>query len=104
MTWAGALPPEFTPVQLQASHVVAELAAASLLSLGAIMSLRMHRAHWTLAAGLGALAYATINVMSDFTDNPAMLATLVLTLVFTLAALVAAFSSPGSGTEGQRDE
>lgn len=93
LTWAGALPSGYAPAQLQTSHVVAELAAAAALLLGATLSLRAHRAHWTLAAGLGALAYATLNVMSDFAENPAMLVTLGLTLALTLVALVYAFGT-----------
>jgi hypothetical protein len=101
--WAGVIPADLAPRQLAASHVAAELATAALLVSGAVLTLRTGRAHWILAAGLGALAYATLNVMSDFTDVPAMLAVLALTLVLTFAALVAAFKGSDIGGRGGRD-
>ncbi len=99
MTWVGLLPPQLVPRQLQTSHVVAEIATASALSLGAVLSFRERRAHWTLAAALGALAYASLNVMSDFIGDPIMLLTLAATLVFTLMALVFAFAGPDNTDE-----
>ena len=102
-TWAGVLPAGLAPQQLAASHVVAELATATLLLVGAVLTLRTGRAHWILAAGLGALAYATLNVMSDFTGVPVMLTVLVLTLVLTFAALVAAFIGSGIRRKEGRD-
>jgi hypothetical protein len=102
-TWADVLPADLAPRQLAVSHVAAESATAALLVIGAVLTLRTGRAHWTLAAALGALAYATLNVMSDFADVPAMLAVLALTLALTFVVLVAAFGGTDIGGRGGRD-
>ena len=99
-TWADILPAQAAPRQLAASHVAAELATAGLLVLGAMMTLRAGRAHWTLAAGLGALGYATLNVLGDFADNAAMAMALVATLAIAVVALVAAFRSSDVEEDG----
>jgi hypothetical protein len=98
-TWADVIPDGLAPRQLEATHIAAELATAAALVIGAVLTLRAGHAHWTLAAALGALVYATLNVLGDFADEPAMLAALATTLVLAVVALVAAFR--GSTSEGR---
>jgi hypothetical protein len=100
-TWADVVPAAVAPRQLGASHVAAELATAAALILGAALTLRVGRAHWSLAAALGALVYATLNVLGDFADEPAMLVVLATTLALAVVALIAAFQGTHDGGDGQ---
>jgi hypothetical protein len=105
LTWADAIPAQFAPRQLDTTHVVAELGMALVLLLGAAKTLRDRRPHWSLAAGLGALVYASVNVMGDFAEEPAMLAMLVSTVALAIAALVVAFRRTGRSQEdGLRED
>lgn len=90
-TWADVIPAAFAPSQLAPAHVAVEVLTAAALVLGALLTLRSGRAHWALAAALGALIYASVNVLGDFADEPVMLAALLATVVLAVVALVAAF-------------
>ncbi|MDH4140159.1 MAG: hypothetical protein OEV43_06260 [Coriobacteriia bacterium] len=87
-TWLVALPTELQPVQRQASHVVAEILIAILLLIGAgLQRTDSTTGRLVMAAAFGGLLYASVNVLGDFADRPAMLAVLVLAAAASVAAL-----------------
>lgn len=94
-TLLGALPTGLQPAQQQASHVVAELALAVALLAGSWLDLRGARsARLVLAAALGALVYASVNVLGDFPGSPVMTALLVGTVAASVAAVIALLIGP----------
>jgi peptidoglycan/LPS O-acetylase OafA/YrhL len=97
-TLLGALPTSFQPAQQQTSHVVAELALGLALVAGSWLDLRGARsARLVLAAALGALVYASVNVLGDFPHSPVMTAVLAATVAASVAMLVAALLGRGRG-------
>lgn len=90
-TLLGALPTSFEPVQRQPSHIAAELALAAALLLGAWLDLHgAPRGKHVLCAALGALAYASTNVLGEFAHSLLMSGLLVATVLLSLLALIVA--------------
>lgn len=89
-TLLGLLPTGLEPVQQQTSHVVAELALSVALLAGSWLDLQGARpGRLVLAAALGALVYASVNVLGDFAHSPVMTAVLAGTVALSLATLIA---------------
>lgn len=85
----GLLPAQMMPAQDQASHIAAEL----VLSLGLMVASWLDltgspHGRRAVAAGLGALLYATLNVLGDYADSRAMIATLGLSAALSVGGLV----------------
>lgn len=96
-TLLGALPTRLQPAQQQTSHVVAELALGLALVAGSWLDLRGARsARPVLAAALGALVYASVNVLGDFPNSQVMTALLAGTVAASAATLIAVLLRPGS--------
>jgi hypothetical protein len=99
-TLLGILPPKLQPVQQQPSHVVAESALAVALLCGAWLDLRNARSgRLVLSAALGALAYASVNVVGDFSRSPSMTLLLIITVLLTLLALIVGTLTAGAGAD-----
>ena len=85
---AGVLPEVLAPVQLAWSHIAAEMLAAALLLCGALAVSRGWRgSRVLLGAGFGALAYAALNVMSDYSGRFVWQFDLAMSAVFALLGL-----------------
>ena len=91
---ANVLPDALKPVQQAPSHVVAELVLAVALLSGSWLALRRRAsARFVLTAALGALLYAIVNVMTDYSHDAVMEAVLSASAVLALASL-AVLASP----------
>jgi hypothetical protein len=95
-TLLGALPTSLQPAQKQTWHVAAELVLAVALLAGAWLDVRQARVgRLVLAAALGGLVYASVNVLGDFPGSPVMTALLAGTVALSAATLVAVLLGVG---------
>ena len=88
-TLLDGLPTDIRPAQQQASHVAAELILAVALLVGAVLYARGARSgRLVLSAALGALVYASVNVLSDFPQSRVMTVLLAGAVALSAAVLV----------------
>ena len=99
-TLLDGLPTDIRPAQQQASHVAAELILAVALLVGAVLYGRGARSgRLVLSAALGALVYASVNVLSDFPQSRVMTVLLAGAAGLSAAVLVIVVF----GSEPRRD-